>query len=419
MRLSTRAKISLSLTAVASPLMLAPSVAGASSTTTMRVSVSSSGAQANGGSKHAVLSADGRFVAFNSRATNLARHRDTNGVRDGFVRDLQTGKTVRASVDSHGRQANGPSTVVAISAGGRYVLFDSDATNLVAGDTNGETDVFVRDLRLGVTRRVDVNSEGNQFANGFGEDITPNGRYVLFGEWFPGSDARLYLRDRRTGTTRAVPHADTGADGVFLGAAVSKGAHFITYSSSYIGAPNGTAHRYNRLNGHTKRVDVGIGFHASAGVNDTTPDGRFILMTAMKDLEIGGICLVRDVWVRDMKAKRSIRVTGPTTACPPEPNTHGWNISSDGRYVTFSSSLPDFVTPDTNHATDVFRRDLRTGTTICISLSAESTQLSTLSEGGSMSADGPSVLFATRSPAVPGDTNTRFDVFIRGPIPGS
>ncbi len=128
---------------------------------TRRVSVSSSGSQANGSSDDASISADGRFVAFSSEATNLVRN-DTNGARDVFVRDLRTGTTERVSVNSAGSQANGTSRYPSISENGRFVAFDSRARNLVRNDTNGDYDVFVRDLRTGTTRRVSVNSAGNQ-----------------------------------------------------------------------------------------------------------------------------------------------------------------------------------------------------------------------------------------------------------------
>jgi Tol biopolymer transport system component len=129
---------------------------------TRRVDVSSSGAQPNRYSGHPSISADGRFVAFDSRITNLVAG-DTNGDIDVFVRNLRTGTTRRVSVSSSGAQANKlNSTYPSISAHGRFVSFTSSATNLVAGDTNGRPDVFVRNLRTGTTRRVSVSSSGAQ-----------------------------------------------------------------------------------------------------------------------------------------------------------------------------------------------------------------------------------------------------------------
>src|SRR5437016_6896835 len=128
---------------------------------TERVSVSSAGAEANGTSFAPAISADGRFVAFPSEATNLVT-RDTNGVTDVFVRDRLTGSTERVSVSSAGAEANGTSFAPAIAADGRFVAFASDATNLVGRDTNGAVDIFVHDRVTGATKRVSVASTGSQ-----------------------------------------------------------------------------------------------------------------------------------------------------------------------------------------------------------------------------------------------------------------
>jgi Tol biopolymer transport system component len=113
--------------------------------TTERVSVSSGGAQGNNGSDSPAISLGGRFVAFQSRATNLVPG-DTNNLVDVFVHDRQTGTTRRVSVSTGGAQGNNESRSPAISADGRFVAFDSPSSNLVSGDTNGVEDIFVRTL---------------------------------------------------------------------------------------------------------------------------------------------------------------------------------------------------------------------------------------------------------------------------------
>lgn len=110
--------------------------------TTTHVSVSSTGVVANAASSQPAISADGRYVAFASDATNLVPG-DTNGMRDVFVYDGQAKTTSRVSVTSAGGQARGASAAPGLSADGRYVLFSSSANNLVTGDTNGRRDVFV------------------------------------------------------------------------------------------------------------------------------------------------------------------------------------------------------------------------------------------------------------------------------------
>lgn len=129
---------------------------------TQRVSVDSAGAEADKASFGPSISGDGRYVAFNSDATNLVPD-DTNQATDAFVHDLVTGQTQRVSVDSAGAaQASSgfDPAPPAISEDGRYVAFDSDASNLVPSDTNEAQDVFVHDVVTGQTRRVSVNSAG-------------------------------------------------------------------------------------------------------------------------------------------------------------------------------------------------------------------------------------------------------------------
>jgi Tol biopolymer transport system component len=144
------------------------------------VSVDSNGVPANGFCAPPTINTDGRYVAFASDATNLVPN-DTNGVRDVFFHDRQTGATTRVSVDSSGAQANGASGSQAISADGRYVAFQSDATNLVPNDTNTVADVFVHDRQTGTTVRVSVDSSGAQ-GGGFSSApaISADGRYVGF-----------------------------------------------------------------------------------------------------------------------------------------------------------------------------------------------------------------------------------------------
>lgn len=120
---------------------------------TRRVSVSAAGAQANGGSYFPSISDNGRYVVFTSDATNLVPG-DTNGKRDVFRKDMVTGAIVRVSVGAGGTQANGASDGARVSSAGTVVIFTSAATNLVAGDTNAKKDAFVRDVTLATTKRV-------------------------------------------------------------------------------------------------------------------------------------------------------------------------------------------------------------------------------------------------------------------------
>ncbi len=151
---------------------------------TTRVSVDSSGNEGDLASSAPTISADGRYVAFQSNATNLVAG-DTNGVQDIFVHDRDTGATTWVSVDSAGGQADGDSTNASISSDGRYIAFQSDATNLVSGDTNGKTDIFVHDTQTGSTWRISVDEAGNEITGSWWvsathPSISSDGRYVTF-----------------------------------------------------------------------------------------------------------------------------------------------------------------------------------------------------------------------------------------------
>lgn len=187
--------------------------------TTSLVDVSTSGAESHGNAGSPALSANGRHVAFASAGSDLVAG-DTNGLGDVFVRDRKTRVTERVSVSGTGQQAEGGEVgTVAISGNGRYVAFLSSATNLVPGDTNGTEDVFVRDRVAKTTERVSVGAEGRQ-ADDYFQTLTmsADGRYVSFcsysarlvrGDTNGATD--MFVRDRRTRTTTRVSLASDGA----------------------------------------------------------------------------------------------------------------------------------------------------------------------------------------------------------------
>jgi len=171
---------------------------------TERVSVSSAGSEGNGPSLEPSISAGGRVVAFESRASNLVAH-DTNHQFDVFAHDSETHKTKRISVSSGGRQGNGDSEIDAVpatvvSADGRFVAFDSEARNLVRHDTNGTFDVFVHDCSTHRTRRVSVGPSGKQ-GNGssFVPALSADGKFVVF-----ASGATNLIRNDHTGGNNSV-----------------------------------------------------------------------------------------------------------------------------------------------------------------------------------------------------------------------
>ena len=206
-----------------------------------RVSVGPDGDQGNSYSSGAVsLSADGRWIAFTSAASNLVPF-DTNGHEDVFVHDRNTGQTRRVSVGPDASPGNAGSFNPAMSADGRWVAFASRATNLVDGDTNGQEDIFVHDSLTGTTTRVSLGPGGVQAnRNSGGAAISPEGRFVAFysaaGNVVPGdTNGRedVFVHDRYTGHTTRVSLGPGGAEGngASVGASISVGGRFVAFDS--------------------------------------------------------------------------------------------------------------------------------------------------------------------------------------------
>ncbi len=206
--------------------------------TTIRVSVESSGVQGNGDSGAAALTADATLAAFESLSTNLTPD-DSNGVADVFVRDVSAGVTTRVSVASDGTQANARSIRPALSADGRWVAFESTASNLVPGDSNGASDVFVHDRASATTVRVSVATGGAQGSGGsFGAVISGDGRRVLFESDAPdlvsgatNGTRDVFLHDLATGTTRRMGRASVQAMGTSFVGALSADGRTIIFDS--------------------------------------------------------------------------------------------------------------------------------------------------------------------------------------------
>jgi Tol biopolymer transport system component len=232
--------------------MSVPTAGAAGSATTQRVSVATGGAQGNnmsGWRGAPVTSADGRWVAFDSLASNLVAG-DTNAIDDVFVRDRTTGTTERVSVSTSGAQGNAISNAPAISADGRFVAFESSATNLVRGDTNGASDIFVRDRQARTTERISVATNGAQ-ANGASHQaaISADGRFVAF-----ASDASnlvpsdtnnttdIFVRDRQTHTTERVSVSSNGIEGTGFSAdpSLSADGRFVAFTVSGPAGPRPT-----------------------------------------------------------------------------------------------------------------------------------------------------------------------------------
>jgi Tol biopolymer transport system component len=402
---------------------------------TERVSVDSLGAQGNWDSGFPSISADGRYVAFASGATNLVSG-DTNWSADVFVRDRQSGTTERVSVDSLGAQGNGTSVAPSISADGRYVAFSSLAS-LVSGDTNFDDDVFVHDRQGGTTERVSVDSFGTQGnSDSYAPSISADGRYVAF--WsratnLVGGDTNgaydVFIRDRQSGTTERVSIDSLGAqgNGDSRYPSISADGRYVAFHSVATNLVGGDTNGWldvfvrDRQSGTTERVSVDS-FGAQGNGESLAPsisaDGRYVAFTsAASNLVSGDTNGAPDVFVRDRQSATTERVNIDSLGAQGNDSSsesRAPSISADGRYVAFHGDATNLVSGDTNGRADVFVRDRQSGTTERVSIDSLGAQGNVGSYDPSISADGRYVAFhSVATNLVSGDTNGFVDVFVR------
>ncbi|MFI5837152.1 TolB family protein [Micromonospora sp. NPDC051300] len=366
----------LSLTAVPAPAGAAPARQPDPATT--RISVSSDRAQANERSSSSSSSRTGRWVSFASRASNLVPG-DTNGVVDVFVRDRVAATIVRVSVPAGGGQGNGDSTVPSISQDGRYVAFSSFASNLVPGDTNGFPDLFVRDLLRGTTSRVSVPATGGQDngPSGFSSStISGDGRWVIFestaSNLVPGdtNDAPdVFLRDLRRAVTSRVSVSSTGAQGYGVSSdpaisADGRYAAFSSWSSNLVpGDTNGVDDVFVRdlAAGVTRRVSVAAGgVQANRGSSQPAISGdgrRVAFVSGSTNLVPGDTNGTEDVFLTRWSTGTTTRLSVSAEGAQADSFSNDPSIDHRGRYVSFTSYASNLVPGDTNDMLDVFVAD--------------------------------------------------------------
>ena len=335
--------------------------------TTALVSVNLSGlGGGNGDSWPAGISTNGRYALFESSASDLVAG-DTNGATDVFVRDLAAGSTLLASVNTNGVPGNGSSRGSAMTPDGRYVAFASDASDLTPADTNGIADIFVRDLQAGVTVLASVGAVSTNAAKPAGgsesPDITPDGRYVAFFSTATGlvpgagTGGDIYVRDLVGANTlcassgaRAAVKAATGASqAVSFNHALSADGQFVGYeaapvsSSKWISA--GLILRYGVQSGMTDVVNTNAwvtkGVVQDISDLDITSDGRFIAFVANTNGTSGtNNCIL--VW--DAQTEISVLASGAPDNSVPPGSTCDWPaFDPSGRYLAFSSTATNLT----------------------------------------------------------------------------
>lgn len=416
-------------------LILAVCAAPALADDLFRISIGNGGNQANGPSGFVTFSADGRYAAFDSQASNLVAG-DTNLANDIFVRDRQLGTTKRVNLGTAGAQGDFDSYCPMISDDGRYVLFSSYATNLVPNDLNNTVDVFLRDLVTNTTEMLSVDSNG---VHGNGASFLPTGsadmRYVVFVSDATNLDPAdgngvddIFLRDRLTQTTTRITYGPGGieSDGHSNYPILAADGRYVSFSSYatnlVIGDINGFGDVFRcdlqtgsiQIASLTHTGALGLGHSEGVGLDLISADGRFLLFASTApNLVANDLNGETDVFVRDMTLQTTVRASVGVAGQELDLDSLWAAISDDGRYVAFESDASNVGTNDPA-SSDVFLRDLVANTTTLVSASAGGVGGNQSSYAPTMTPDGRHVGFFTyASNLIAGDSNFLPDVYVR------
>ena len=363
--------------------LMLPAVVWSQSTT--NVDVNSEGEGANNFSFHPAISANGRYVAFHSWATNLVVG-DNNEIQDIFVYDRQTGTMERVSVNTQGGDPNGKSENPCLSANGRFVAFSSNASNLVPDDNNGDWDAFVYDRQTGTTERVSVNQEGGDPNHSSSAGCTnADGRFVAFSSLATNlvpddnNDVNdIFVYDRHTGTTERVNVSTQGGEANLhsQNPSLSADGRFVVFESSATNLVENDNNRfldifvYDRQTGTMERVSVntqgGDPNRHSEGAS-LSADGRFVAFhSSATDLVKGDDNGNFDIFIYDRQAKTTERVNVDRDLGEPNEGSVNGFLSGNGRFVVFESGslgrLPTLGEPPP-FVQDIYVHDRKTKTT--------------------------------------------------------
>jgi TolB protein len=360
------------------------------------------------------ISSDGRYVVFSSDSANIVMG-DTNGARDVFLRDRATGKTTRVSVSSADIQANGPSGEFgSVTPDGRFVSFSSAASNLVAGDTNGLEDVFVRDTVAGTTELVSVSNSGVQ-GNGpaIASILSHDGRFVLFdseaSNYFPSETwaPTVYVRDRLHRTT-LVAGDDYPTSVCYLGGFSADG------NLAAFNCVKGKTDIYvrNLTDGSVGRVTKFPQDSTNVTwASDLSGDGRYVAFTTDAKVLPADTNGTYDAYLYDRKTRVFELVSATASGLAGNDSSGPASVSDYGRFVAFFSWASNLVNGDERSTADGFVRDRFLNTTTRMTGSS----FGGLGAGGRIiiSGDGRSALFTTDvNNFVANDTNDQDDTFV-------
>ncbi|MGD9180132.1 MAG: hypothetical protein PVG15_01590 [Desulfobacterales bacterium] len=398
-----------------------------------RVSITSVGIQANGNSEEPSISSDGAIVAFISAATNLVAG-DTNGVQDVFVHDRDTGITERVSIASVGTQGDDDAFTLSLSSNGSFVAFGSFATNLVGGDTNDVIDVFVHDRDSGTTERVSIATAGTQANDeSFSPAISATGRFVAFRSDATNlvandtnNNSDIFVRDRTLGVTQRVSVASDGtqANGDSILPAISSDGRFVAFSSEASNLVGGDTNNQADIFVHDRQDDTTVlivgpaEFNTGSGIfivaPSISPDGDFVgFRSNAGDLVPGDTNNSFDTFLIDRVTIIAERSSVSTSEEEGNSDSSRPSLTSNNRFVAFSSIATNLVSEDTNGFEDVFVRDRDEGKTRRVNLAFDGSEGDNRSLSAVISGDGQYVAFTSLAEnLVANDTNGFSDIFV-------
>jgi Tol biopolymer transport system component len=333
--------------------------------------------------------------------------------------------TTRADVDSSGGEADLGAFGTTISPDGRYVVFDSPATNLVPGDTNGTTDVFLRDRLAGTTARVSLDDSGGQWGfRSHGGTLSADGRYLVYIHYLPGLNC-LVRRDLQSGANDFLACDAAGASDATRPHSSADGRYvaYLSWSDVLVpGDTNGVSDVFvhDLQTGGVTRVSVDSSGNQADGASydsSISADGRYVAFeSAASNLVLGDTNGEWDTYVHDLLTGVTTRVSVDSAGVEANGSSAwGVGISADGRFVGFTSSADNLVPGDANTTVDAFVHDLLTGQTVCASVNPAGLPGNNGSYLAAISATGSAVAFTSRaSDLVPLDRNLdRDDLFVR------
>lgn len=409
---------------------------------TSRVSVSEAGAEADHHCYDPRISGNGAVVVFHSRATNLlATGPDNNGQDDVLVHVVATGAIEKVSVDSSGIPGNDDSRYADIDATGRVICFESDANNLVPGDTNNDDDVFCHDRQTGITTRINTTPVGGQALSGAGDYVAVSDDGTQF--VFTQSDGGLTPDGRGQPSRRNMIHKDLNSGAVVVGTrslrrdeadgdsgtadggvSVSRSGRWIVFVSKagnlVPGDENnlGDLFRHDVLSGETTRMLE----HPGEGVLDAfseltvSDDGRFVCFLSRNDALLGtgnDTNRVADVFVYDVERGVTERVSVNTDGTPTDAPAELPRMSRDGRFVVFESRGPALADSKTGYNPEIFLHDRDAGTTKRVVIDDQGRLSGASCYRPDLSHDGRFITFETGAALVADDTNGVSDIYVR------